>query len=186
MLPENVIIDTVLEYYGVDRDRFFANLKRQKKDLVMQRQLCMIFIKKYTTLSLSKTGGMFGKDHTTVLHAKRKIYGYMDSYQSFRNEFNELDELIGIRLKSVPDEREEEKVNYREPIVISKNGVRMEKRLDDNRWHYILVRNNKPVTLVDMALCKQELNIKEEVSVVIPDVVPESGKISELHLLEVI
>lgn len=45
----------------------------RKKELVEVRFWSMYFMKKYTTDSLDVIGGFFGRDHTTVLYAIKKI-----------------------------------------------------------------------------------------------------------------
>ncbi len=48
--------------------------KRRHKNIVMPRQIAMYLSRKLTTHSLPEIGGAFGgKDHTTVLHAFKKI-----------------------------------------------------------------------------------------------------------------
>jgi hypothetical protein len=183
-LPEDVIIETVLAFYNVDRGIFFSNFKSRKRELVLVRQLSMVFMKKYTKYSLSKIGGVFGKDHTTVLHTENKISGYIDTYENFRKDMEALDELVRIRLNELPSV-DIDKANYTKPVVKFINGLRLEKRLDNNRWHYILTRSSLSVTMLDLAVCKHEMKIEKSVSVVIPDVIPETRKINELHLWEV-
>lgn len=183
VLPEYAIIEVVLSFYNVEIELFYSNFKSRKRELVLARQLSMVFMKRHTKYSLSRIGRVFGKDHTTVLHAENKINGFIDTYEVFRSDVKTLDELVRIRLNELP-EVDYDKANYSIPIVKSIYGLKLEKRLDNNRWHYIL-RRRGTVTMLDLALCKQEMKIDRSVSVVIPDVIPESKKINELHLWEV-
>jgi chromosomal replication initiator protein len=66
------IQDCVATHYGLD----IADLLSAKRDrrLVMPRQIAMYLAKQLTSLSLPDLGRSFGgRDHTTVLHAVRKI-----------------------------------------------------------------------------------------------------------------
>ena len=48
--------------------------KRRHRSLAFPRQICMYLARELTPLSLEEIGGYFGgRDHTTVLHACRKI-----------------------------------------------------------------------------------------------------------------
>ena len=52
---------------------------------VQSRQLCMLFIKKHTTLSLVKIGlAMAGRDHSTVIHSIRHIEDIIETEDSVR------------------------------------------------------------------------------------------------------
>lgn len=182
VLPEYVIMEVVLEFYNIERELFYSNFKSRKRELVLVRQLSMVFMKRHTKYSLSRIGGVFGKDHSTVLHAENKINGFLDSYEVFRKDVETMDELVRIKLKELPD-IDYEKANYISPIVKSIGGLKIEKRLDNNRWHYIIKRKGT-VTMLDLALCKQEMKIEKSLSVIIPEI-PEDRKINELHLWEV-
>jgi len=48
--------------------------KRRTKSIVLPRQICMYLARELTSLSLEEIGGYFGgRDHTTVIHARRLI-----------------------------------------------------------------------------------------------------------------
>ncbi len=59
-------------YFGLSQIEFLSD--RRSYDVVIPRQIAMYLCKIYTTRSLPEIGRRFGgKDHTTVLHAVRKI-----------------------------------------------------------------------------------------------------------------
>lgn len=65
---QKAIIDT----FGVSIFDFFS--KRKTADVVLPRQIAMALVKRLTTKSMPDIGRRFGgRDHTTVLHAVRKI-----------------------------------------------------------------------------------------------------------------
>lgn len=131
VLPEYVIMEVVLEFYNLERELFYSNFKSRKRELVLVRQLSMVFMKRHTKYSLSRIGGVFGKDHSTVLHAENKINGFLDSYEVFRKDVETMDELVRIKLKELPD-IDYEKANYISPIVKSIGGLKIEKRQSIN------------------------------------------------------
>ncbi len=71
-IPVEVIQKNVASFFNVR----FTDLKAKKKNksFVLPRQIAMYLCRKLTTHSLQEIGEKFGgKDHTTVLHAIRKI-----------------------------------------------------------------------------------------------------------------
>lgn len=70
-----------------------AKTKSRKREFVETRQLCMFFLKKRTTLSLAKIGGLINKDHATVLHAVKTINNLIDTNASFKGKFAEISKI---------------------------------------------------------------------------------------------
>jgi len=69
-VPE--IIQAVTQHYGVRVSELQG--KKRNKSIALPRQVCMHLARRLTKLSLEEIGGYFGgRDHTTVLHADRKI-----------------------------------------------------------------------------------------------------------------
>ena len=63
---------TVAEYYNIRHSEMLS--KRRNRSIVRPRQMAMALIKELTNHSLPEIGESFsGRDHTTVLHACRKI-----------------------------------------------------------------------------------------------------------------
>jgi chromosomal replication initiation ATPase DnaA len=61
-----------ITHFGLSRAEFFS--ERRTHDVVVPRQIAMYLAKIFTIRSLPEIGRRFGgKDHTTVLHAVRKI-----------------------------------------------------------------------------------------------------------------
>jgi len=64
----------VAEYFGVSVSDLKA--KRRSRNIILPRQIAMYMSRKLTNNSLPEIGSAFGgKDHTTVLHACKKIEG---------------------------------------------------------------------------------------------------------------
>lgn len=63
--------------------------------LVTARQIAMYLCRELTDLSLPKIGALFGgRDHTTVMHADRKIRNLMAERRSIYNQVTELTNRI--------------------------------------------------------------------------------------------
>ena len=75
-LSPNAIIDAVCSYYHIERNEILG--KKRNKEIVMPRQICMYLITDMLDLPLSKIGKeVFGRDHTTIIHARNKIVDTM-------------------------------------------------------------------------------------------------------------
>ncbi len=69
--------------------------KTRSADIVMPRQIAMYLIRELTDYSLPSIGKAFGgRDHSTVLHACKKIEEKLTSDKSFASMVNELARLI--------------------------------------------------------------------------------------------
>jgi len=84
---------TVADFYRVKVTELFS--KKRTADLVKPRQIAMYFAKDLTSLSLPEIGEAFGgRDHTTVLHAVRKITEARKNDQQLNHELHVLDQII--------------------------------------------------------------------------------------------
>ena len=88
MTPQ-VIIDVVSSYFDLTVDELVG--KGRTKRFVQARQIAMYLCRELTDLSLPKLGQAFGgRDHTTVMHAERRI---REQLTEDRVTFNEVQEL---------------------------------------------------------------------------------------------
>ncbi len=86
--PEN-IQRTVAEYYKIKLSDLLS--KRRNRSLVRPRQMAMALAKELTDYSLPEIGEAFGgRDHTTVLHACRKIKELMVSSLDIQEDYKNL------------------------------------------------------------------------------------------------
>jgi chromosomal replication initiator protein len=73
----------------------------RSRALVNARQIAMYLCRELTELSLPKIGQTFGgRDHTTVMHADRKIRELMAERRSIYNQVNELTTRIKQQTKA--------------------------------------------------------------------------------------
>jgi chromosomal replication initiator protein len=78
-----VIADAVLQRYNARLSDLQS--KRRSQSVALPRQVCMYLARRLTTRSLEEIGAFFGgRDHTTVLHAERKISKMADRDAAFR------------------------------------------------------------------------------------------------------
>jgi len=83
------IQSTVAEYYKIKTSDLMA--KRRNRSVARPRQMAMALAKELTNHSLPEIGDAFGgRDHTTVLHACRKIRELRDSSADTREDYKKL------------------------------------------------------------------------------------------------
>jgi len=83
----------VSRHYNVSRSDLLSN--RRTRTIVKPRQVAMYLAKVLTPRSLPEIGRRFGgRDHTTVLHAVRKIEGLADTDPTLAQEIELLKRLI--------------------------------------------------------------------------------------------
>ncbi|WP_130866560.1 chromosomal replication initiator protein DnaA [Acidipropionibacterium timonense] len=87
------IITETATYFGISREDLLGTSRTQT--LVTARQIAMYLCRELTDLSLPKIGAEFGgKDHTTVMHADRKIRALMGERRQIFNQVTELTNRI--------------------------------------------------------------------------------------------
>ncbi|MCW9000195.1 MAG: chromosomal replication initiator protein DnaA, partial [Kangiellaceae bacterium] len=80
---------TVAEYYKIKVSDLLS--KRRNRSIARPRQLAMSLAKELTNHSLPEIGEAFGgKDHTTVLHACRKVKSLKEESQDINEDYTNL------------------------------------------------------------------------------------------------
>jgi chromosomal replication initiator protein len=95
--PRRVKIDDILrvimKHFGVNRGDLLSS--RRNRSIVRPRQIGMYLAKSLTARSLPEIGRRFGgRDHTTVLHAIRKIESLLAEDATLREEMEVLKRLL--------------------------------------------------------------------------------------------
>lgn len=83
-----LIMGQCAAYFGVTIDQLCSTDRSHQ--VVEARQIAMYLCRELTDLSLPKIGQAFGRDHTTVIHANKKILALM---KEKRETFNHVSEL---------------------------------------------------------------------------------------------
>jgi len=92
-ISAGLIIAQTSAYFGLSIDDLCG--QSRSRLLVTARQLAMYLCRELTELSLPKIGQQFGgRDHTTVMHADRKIRQLMAEKRSVYNQVTELTNRI--------------------------------------------------------------------------------------------
>lgn len=86
---------TVAKYYKIKVADLLS--KRRLKSITHPRQMAMALAKDLTNHSLPEIGEAFGgRDHTTVLHAHRKMYGLLDDDILVKEDYAKLIRLLTV------------------------------------------------------------------------------------------
>jgi len=92
-ITATVIMQQTAAYFGLSVDDLCGSSR--SRVLVTARQIAMYLCRELTDLSLPKIGAQFGgRDHTTVMHADRKIRTMMAERRSIYNQVTELTNRI--------------------------------------------------------------------------------------------
>ncbi|WP_217451671.1 chromosomal replication initiator protein DnaA [Candidatus Frankia nodulisporulans] len=92
------IMNATAAYFGVSMDDLCGTSR--SRVLVTARQIAMYLCRELTDLSLPKIGQHFGgRDHTTVMHADRKIRGLMAERRAIYNQVTELTNRIRLQAR---------------------------------------------------------------------------------------
>jgi chromosomal replication initiator protein len=84
---------TVADYYKIRVSEMYS--KKRSRNVARPRQVAMALAKELTSLSLPDIGDAFGgRDHTTVLHACRKIIELKSKDQDVSRDFNALLQIL--------------------------------------------------------------------------------------------
>jgi chromosomal replication initiator protein len=94
MVTIDNIKKTVATYYNIR----IADLSspRRTRMLARPRQIAMALCKELTQHSLPEIGEAFGKDHTTVLHACRKVAELRAEDIKIREDYENLQRQLGF------------------------------------------------------------------------------------------
>ena len=84
---------TVADYYKIKVSEMYS--KKRVRSLARPRQMAMALAKELTPMSLPEIGESFGgRDHTTVLHACRKIVALIDADQAIARDHALLMQIL--------------------------------------------------------------------------------------------
>ena len=89
------IQQAVAETYGVPVEKMKA--RGRASQIALARQVAMYLARELTHLSLNQIGEQFGgRDHTTVLHAHRKIEELVDEHGQLSRDIENLKRTLRV------------------------------------------------------------------------------------------
>jgi chromosomal replication initiator protein len=89
----NHVIKTIANFYDVEERTLFK--KTRRKEVVLPRQIAMYILREDLSTSYPSIGHKFGqKDHTTVIHAYKKISNSMQNDIKLGQEIEQIREIL--------------------------------------------------------------------------------------------
>lgn len=86
---------TIAEYYGIRVSDLKS--KRRNRQIARPRQVAMALAKELTSLSLPDIGDAFGgRDHTTVIHACKKVVELTKTDTKINEDYNSLLKILSV------------------------------------------------------------------------------------------
>jgi chromosomal replication initiator protein len=89
----HAIMKRVAVAFGVTEKALLG--QSRLRNLLLSRQVAMYLARELTGLSLPRIGAAFGRDHTTVLHACRKVEAEIEADAVFGARVNQLRRELG-------------------------------------------------------------------------------------------
>lgn len=86
------IQEAVAKHFDLKVSDLKANTRA--KAVAMPRQIAIYLIRKYTGMGFKEIGSLFGKDHSTVIHACSKVEREMDSEVAMRETIEQIQNLL--------------------------------------------------------------------------------------------
>ncbi|MFC6154849.1 chromosomal replication initiator protein DnaA [Nocardioides yefusunii] len=96
-ITSQLIIAQTAAYFGVSIDDLCG--PSRGRHLVMARQIAMYLCRELTSMSLPQIGKEFGRDHTTVMYADRKINQLLAERRAVFNQVSELTNRIKMQAR---------------------------------------------------------------------------------------
>ena len=104
LLEENIFASTapisidkikkkVCEFYNINLSDL--NSVKRTRNITVPRHIAMYLVRKHTSLSLPEIGKIFGgKDHSSILHAIKKVEGCFKKDLAFQAQFKDLERSL--------------------------------------------------------------------------------------------
>jgi chromosomal replication initiator protein len=97
-ITTSMIMEEVSEYFDFSIEELCSSSR--SRQLTTSRQIAMYLVRELTDLSLPRIGKAFGgRDHTTVMHANRKIAGLMGDREAIYKQVQELTNRVKTRAR---------------------------------------------------------------------------------------
>lgn len=106
---ENAIKRIVCDHFRTSMHELIEMQDNNRREFVEPRQIIMVLLKEYTTLSNQLAGAVFGKDHATVTHAIKVVSNRADTEPPFRGMMLSLRVAIELQFDRIDRELRDSK-----------------------------------------------------------------------------
>jgi len=95
------IIRAVGLYYKMDDN--YHTKRTRARDFVQSRQMAMYMIRKHTDMTMLNVSALFKMDHSTVVHAVKKIKDYCFYDKRIRQDKDDIEYIIKFRAEALKE-----------------------------------------------------------------------------------
>lgn len=86
------IVECTCKHFGVSKADVIG--KRKNKEVVMPRQIAIYLINDMMTLPLAAIGEYFGREHTTIMHARDKVAALIATDNKIKTDISDIKAMI--------------------------------------------------------------------------------------------
>lgn len=86
--PIERVVERVCSHYDLPISQVYVH--KRNREIIEARSLIMYLLHKHWGISSTKVGAIFKQDHTTVLHACKKVSGFMDVDKNYKELVNKF------------------------------------------------------------------------------------------------
>ncbi len=87
-ITQERIINAVCDYFTIDQKDLTG--RKRNKEIVEPRQICIYLMWSQLAIPLATIGQIFGRDHTTIIHARDKIMELLKTNKQIKKIINEI------------------------------------------------------------------------------------------------
>jgi len=91
-LNPSTITSSVGDFFGINPNALKG--KKRNREILVPRQVSMFLLRELTNLSLEQIGEFFGRDHSTVLNAIKRINTLMTKDSVFKRKILDIQESL--------------------------------------------------------------------------------------------
>ncbi len=86
------IVKAVAKYFEMDTESLLS--KNKSQEYIVPRQIAMYMVREMTNLSFPQIGKFFGKDHSTIMHATKKLEEKMKTDNDLKTQIQDVKNSI--------------------------------------------------------------------------------------------
>lgn len=87
-----LILEAVCHHFEISKQELL--MQRRFRHIVYPRQIAMYLLRQHSGLKRVQIGGLFGKDHTTVIHSWETIKGLSEVYEKTKRTLIDIMNVV--------------------------------------------------------------------------------------------
>jgi chromosomal replication initiation ATPase DnaA len=99
ILPTEVIVDVVLDYFDLGRWVLKGDRHRGYVDV---RQIIAYFCKQYTKMSLREIGLLSDQDHSTIIYSINQVKNHIEVNKDYAYQIEDIERILASKCDKEP------------------------------------------------------------------------------------